>query len=847
MVFESRTIPSVKIKTSGTIKKALDAYRAKKVPMRAMLTDYLAVKSKSDLLAEADNPWAYYYKGIEGHEVESGVSHEETLFRFAAMELKNQEPSDVIDAAFYTNRKRNDYEFELGYLVPFFLENTNITDRILVVNPSPGVICALEESGYKERHYAISDVTVQKLYKLQFSDAEFCTFDSMSDIRDIDALLIINRDQKVEMASIILESLHCCKESAKVIGLVPCAWLDNPLNGAHKAIAQNGFEVVQLLVVDPKATVSSPRKKILIVLEKGSEEYIETTQTNFDEKTRVLYVSENAVRISADSYLQSDKTILACIKDAQRPDEHKKPIYQKAQEYKFSDEISLFYKLYSGRKNRYAGVAYYREIKDANQRTWGKKLSSDVEKGLRADSKEGVVGALENLVYEDALYSIIRADIKEKYIDAKRTISLKGLWFYCWAYIVDLNKYDHEFVARLFMNTDIAQFYPQIQSGNELLHAVARSLDVDIEDISYKVIIQIDLIFKAAIDHGILRFDPLESFVADYTKRATERQQDVRNALVKKHFSSNEEMTIFKAIVKPRVVNRKREFSCTHNSLLLAAAIRLFTGMSIRETVALNWDDFVPIEGTEGYQFRITRFVDAKGRVNHHSERENWNRFRVVPSAAVLSFLLNERKRFLLDNGIDEEYLKDCPIIIENDSIERMQEGKTIKHCKPSIVSSFCKEIIKTANIPENEVVLPDDKNDIITDFNRYHGDIYLSNFRHKANHEAFLTMGEINYMIGVNAPNTFSHHYSDYSHDILQNGIIQKLCRWEYCYELFVTKKKLNEPFLGAIEGSGEIKIGPFKCGVAAVDLIVEKEDSSNMIITACSTHGIELIKTEY
>ena len=58
MRFESKIIPAVKLKINGRIKKAVEAYKKKKVPMRVMLTDFLAVKSKQDELAEADNPWA---------------------------------------------------------------------------------------------------------------------------------------------------------------------------------------------------------------------------------------------------------------------------------------------------------------------------------------------------------------------------------------------------------------------------------------------------------------------------------------------------------------------------------------------------------------------------------------------------------------------------------------------------------------------------------------------------------------------------------------------------------------------------------------------------------------------
>ena len=109
------------------------------------------------------------------------------------------------------------------------------------------------------------------------------------------------------------------------------------------------------------------------------------------------------------------------------------------------------------------------------------------------------------------------------------------------------------------------------------------------------------------------------------------------------------------------------------------------------------------------------------------------------------------------------------------------------------------------------------------------------------------MTMGEINYMIGIGAPDTFSQHYADYSNEFLQTGIIHKLSRWESGYEMIVTRKAMKEPSWGTIKGSGEIVSGPFKDGNAAVDLIIKKGDSSGVKITAYSTHGIEVIKTDY
>lgn len=847
MQFESQNIPYVKIGMNKKIKDSIKMYRQFKYPMKVLLTNFLAVKSKYDLLAAAENPYIYNYKGIEGHEVESGVSVDETLFRFATMSLHDQKPSDVINAAFYANKVRNDYDFELGYLLPLFEKSITEDSRILVVNPSPYVICSLEESKpCGTRYYAVTDNTVAGLYHLQFPEGIFCTFEQLDNVKDIDKVLIINRDLKPERAQLILQSLFCCNEKVSVIGMVPCIWFDNPDNGVYLILKEAHFSPKQILLVDSKATVSVPRKKMIILLEKGDASKIEVTQSLYDTKSRYFSVSDS-VQIDADFYLKSKKTILACLKAKEQPKEKKASCYSKAEEYQFSSEISLFYKIYSERKNKFAGVAYYKEIKDIKLKTWGKKLTSDIERGLRADTKDEVVSRLEDIVFNDDVYPFIWNDIKVKYTENRNVISLKTIWFYCWCYISNMKKYNHKYLSQLFCDSEIADVIPQDSTGDTLIRAIAHALKVEVDAIPYSAIEQIDLILKSAVKHRILIHNPLELYIADFTTRATERQQDVRNALVKKHFSSDEEMRIFSAIVGSKNKDGAKLLNCIQKSLLLAGAIRLFTGMAIRETAALKWGDYQPIRGTDAFHFTITKFVDNKGKIVQHSASENWKRFRIVPSAKVLSYLLNERKRYLLNLGIDEEYLMECPIILQNECISDMQNKKIIEHCKPEKISNVCNEIIDKANIPVNEVVLPDAKYDLITDFNRYHGDVFLSNFRHKANHIAYMTMGEINYMIGVNAPDTFSRHYCDYTNDFLQFAVAQKLSRWVSCYEVVITGNETREPTFRIIEGSVEFEIGPFLGGVTVADMIIETTDSSETEISVSSTHGIYVNTTEY
>ena len=104
--FPDCTIPAQSIKIRKRIKEAIEIYNKNKLPGKLLLTDYLSVKSRGDTLSEELNPWVYNYKGIEGLEVESGVTLHETAFITSAMTLKDEQPTDVINAVLCKKKKR---------------------------------------------------------------------------------------------------------------------------------------------------------------------------------------------------------------------------------------------------------------------------------------------------------------------------------------------------------------------------------------------------------------------------------------------------------------------------------------------------------------------------------------------------------------------------------------------------------------------------------------------------------------------------------------------------------------------------------------------------------------------
>ena len=847
ITFKTRTLPHIAIKINGPIKEAIDAYRRWQVPMDLFLENFLAVKSKKDKYAQAENPWRLLTKEVVGRNFETGVSVDETVFRFATLKLKNELPSDVINAAYYANKTRNDYNFELGYLLPGFIQTISPGDNVLIVNPSPQMIFVFESSNQvcRTKTYAVTDETVAKLYKLQFPNSHFLPFNQLNTLSDIDTLLIVNRDQKITEAEVLLSSLACCNDSSKVLGLIPDAWFDTTKTKAHQILTKYGFSIKQALLLDASTTNSTPRKKMLVVMEKSEKSTTEVIRSSYDRKTSVFTVLDQTAYIDEKHYLETDKTIVSYWKEVTSPvKDNSQPAYKKPEEFVFSKEISLFYKIYSDRKKKYAGIAYYKAVKSIEPKTWGKKLTADIEKGLRAESKEDVVNAVGSLVFDPKVYPIIFQDIERSYV-GKSAISLKTIWFYCWNSIADSQKYDHEFMCRFFTDEDIAVIIPQsIHSGEAILASLAKTLKVDAEEIPYRYVELIHFLLQTALKLKLIPLNPLDSHLSDYSRRASERQQDVRNALVKKHFSAKEELEIFLGIIGKQ---SPKKLLCTEKSLLLAPAIRLFTGISIREVAALKWCDFTPIEGSSEYQFLITKYVDQNGKILLHSEKQNWKRFRIVPSARVLTAILLTRKQYLINLGIDDKYLADCPIVLGEERISDMKGLKRIPHCKPSAISQSCNKLIDLAKIPENTIVLPDGKSDLTTDFNRYHGDIFQTNFRDKSNHNAFMTNGEINYILGVDAPDTFSRYYCDYTNDFMQLGMIQKISRWELEYENILTKKNYPMPSIGSQAGDMQIESGPYGKGVASIDLIIDNYSNTEAELIVDSIHGLDVNNTVY
>lgn len=842
-LFEPVKLVPKRISVDSTTKESIDLYRRLKIPLSRLISDYYIGMEWQTLLTK-DNPWVYYHKGILKQSIEAGASVIEEAFNFGAISLvaQKRKPTGVINAAFYANKKRNDSAFELSFLLPYFLEEFP-GKSLLIVNPSPDIIRFVEERHDGPTHYLVTDETISKLYQSEFPKPSFAAFDQYLLFEDVDAMLVLNRDQEKSNAEHLLAGLSCCGAGAEVLLCCPSVWFDSS-DSAARCIERNGFSVEKAVILDSAATVSTPRKKVLVWLNRLLNYSVSLYSSRFDKASKEFSVLPEKKDVDAEEFLSSSRSILSLWKNDAEKAPVKTKTNDKASEYRYSEEIRLFYNTYPDRKNRFAGTAYYRKIVGVNPLRFGFNASKRIEKGLRGKSLEEIKTSLEEIPLNEKLYPIIREDLTENFGDQMSSLSFKSLWFLLRENLQSVGKYDEEIVKALFSpaNASVSDFHPGTEDIQIVLRSISVLLTVDIEDIPLKYIEQMDLILDTAVKHGFIDRNQLKAYFPDYTRRATQRQQEIRQALVKKHLTAAEENRILSFLFEDTETNEIKAPRVVLQSVWLAGLMRLLTGMATREVCALLWGDLRKIGGTEDCVLSVSKVVNDDGKLQSHAERAKWNRLRIVPVARILRTILEKRRTFLLTLGIEQKVLDKTPIILGAEEYQEMRLGHIVPFCKPKKVSDACRSLIDVAAIPSEQIVLPDEKNEMKTDIYKYLGDLFLSNFSTKAKNTAGFTMGELNYTIGIEAPDTFSKHYCDYANDFIQFGMIQKLDRWTSAYQPLLDPFPSHHPSVIERNGSFHLKVGPFAGESTVLEMIIRNQSEKAAAVTVDVEHGASM-----
>lgn len=782
----SRPCPKAEpISISRQISAALKAYNKFRIPYAKMLQDALEIQTHKKELEKAINPWEKLQQ-IHNRKYESGVTAEETAFLEAFESLKEVDPVDLIRAVYY--KGRNDSALECSIVWEQFISAVRGHEEVLIVNPSPDFLRLTVNymDGFAAKiSFAVTDDTVAGLYKLAYKKGKLSIFPiPETPPNKYDYLLILARDYpftETEWKGILDAGTQDCR----FLAAIPSVILDSSRQTAAKLLQNAGAEITAITLLPSVLTQSSPRKKLLVEArkpQKNDHTPISCREIAYQKEKDTLIPSWGTVTFRQESFWQDRRAIQSLyeskLQQMLHPDEdrHHRDV---TEVYDFSDEIKLRFSVFENRKNRIAARAYYAAIvRGGEQLIHGKRVTESIEKGLRVSSRDELEARLENAAFDERIAPYIVSDIRDFYTGKYTELSLKTIWFCCRENLKK-NGYDDSKARELFEGKGLlSDLYPESAFTQDYQTAMAQRFSTEWEQIPLTQWRLLDTIMAEAVRQKYVRMNPLTSIMELVSKRASQSQMEVRNALTKKSFTVGEEKKLLAILYKKKKSGAVFVKRCVAESIWLTAAIRFFTGMTVREVCALQWSDLKEVAGSGVWQFSISKTAADDGTPTSITGRKDKNQIRLVPIPKRLRDLLLERKEFLKET-FPLALQEDCPIVLRKEPEISLPNQCAPVPCIPKSAAAKCAELIKELDIPENIITMPDESGDKQTNLSQYNGDIFASNFKYRARHSCALTNGELNYVLGIEPPTTFDRHYCDYSNDLVQMSIAKKLNRW--------------------------------------------------------------------
>ena len=796
-------MPELKGTVSPKLVDTIRFYRQHKVSGLRLLANYCQFNKYRTQLGDPINPWLEFQYTIKGKQnATHGISITETAFDLID-NIKNERPSDVIRAALYpfpklfgkrsdfNVRSKYDGKFECSFYLQQFETLARNASQILIVNPGPDFLLAWSQKAMKygcKCCVAVPNIYVASAYRMEFNNLRFCIFSDVAEYtKRFDLIAIVSpfTEEKFDIGTM----LSAGNDQANFIALLPQTFISASENNICALLRNQGFLPGKIIAIASNATVTQPRKKMLLFAGRNAgNETIPVFFTQCDKSAANLIVEKEYIQATQQQL--NKPTTLVKLREAFEkakidPDsvKHRK----RPSVYQFSNEISLYYTVHQDRYGVFVGEAYYRG-KTASQnkkdgRIWN---SPTTQKGLRCKDQKSVIGRMESVPFVDSIYPYIVGDMLDHYSDRLVDCSLKTIWFCCRSRLLARRDYRDEIARNVLFcpgENALSALSPSDASDEEYRNAMQSVIPEDSLAV-VKFWQQLNIIMRVAEESKYIQANPIPALLPEISNRASKELRNLRNMLTKKTFTFEEEARILAYVREEGKTDfgARKALLFEEDSTLLLGPIHLFTGMSTREACALTWGDFETIPGLIAYRLLVYKYLSDEGAVIYHADG---TACRKVPVAPLLADMLNSRKTYLQAVcGFTEAELQHLPVIMP-DNKKTVAALSKPSFCKYDAAIRVCRSLIEKADIPTQELVLPGDGDkEIVVDMNKYQGDIFYSNFKHRANHTCSFNRGELSYVVGNKAPDTFSQHYCDYTNDLVQYGMVQKLNRWSHTHE---------------------------------------------------------------
>lgn len=829
---------------SASIRKSMKAYKDHNVPYQKLLDDYALAQKHRDDLNVAINPWQHLPENITPN-IERGMTTDEALFNAAAWPIRYASATELVQALYY--KGRDDADIECSFILHELLTEARNSKNILIVNPSPSFLIEYSRQvspDYIQTTFSVVDDTIRDIYALQFPAYKFCSTSDLPLLSpEFDFLLILARDYDL---SALAPAYSLCAHNARIMAFLPQKCIATKQKGMA-AFPVDDIQIDKIIEIPGDVTNSRSRRKMLVYANSGKPFVVDhfhllfgacdQNRTNFVVRTPAYNIPSAWLKESMWlKQMQKKYTDQLCVGIVSHPESYK--------EYAFSPEIVICYNPLPNRKNRYSAEAYYRSILRPHEqnRKRGDKLVPATEKGLRSSDEADLMRRLEMVALRDEFAPIITQDVIDCYREHPEVLSLKTIWFCCREQLYRTLSYREELAIELFcgQNQTLSLVLPA-SSNIDVFESSLQILFPDEDTIKSKYWVQLNLILNTAQKYGFITKNPLASHTSIITQQTHAEMRAVRRALAKNSFSFSEEEKILAFLMEP--IGNGHMTRCVCESKWLIGALRLFTGMPIREACALQWKHFREIEHFGTYQLYILQHTNNENKIVSLIGYHNQRKLRKIPLAPLLAKLLLARLEYLLSHyKYSIEEIMEQPIILSKEP--KTRQRKKPDFCSRTVAIETSRTILLTAEIPEKKIILLEGDQQFEDDLNAATGDLFYSNFQHRASHICGMTEGMIAYISGTKAPTTFDKSYGDYGNSFVQQGLVAALNNWTCRYSRSTSDAQSTTYGTITISGCSHCEVvNPSPPGCAAINLSILPTSplaTEDVLVDISCSHGI-------
>lgn len=770
------------VKNRRAIKNFLDHCKNTGISPEAYLSDYHKIRNEAPgfknftvhLSAASDDP---HFESYDKKTVQLLVG------------LRSEPPTFLLHFLHYTDsagRNLDDFEFESSFFVNELMSLQDSFTSLLILCPSPSFIRDFCSKGTLRNHatFLIDDDLACSLLRTEFPDTLFCTLHQLLEKPQLfDAVAVFTHlAHELPFDGIY----HMLKEDASILALIPQTHLTH--KKYIRTLYEHNVHINRLVAIPGDLTRTVPKKKALVYAKKRSNTAVPPPVQLFFAKSfpgKLIYIPNAGITFDASVLFQGRTLIQLNNEFARNIHSEKGKIGRASSVYPFSKEIRIHYTLMPNRADKYSAQVCYRAIlnKDGKKSTRGKALTSRTEKGFRFNTEAEVMSAIEAYPLRSDVYHHITMDLWRTHQFCKTPYTLKTVWYRCLGYLDKDINYKHSVAVSLFCS-------PNNEAVSNLIldQCTDETFQNTLSECTREQLSQIDLILAVAGKNHLIKVNPREKIqtIVDKIDEKKPALSTVLSRLGKGAFTWEEESRIVSYLLQTDA--DKGVPRCVVNSQYLGVAIRLCTGMSVREIAALQWKNIVAKDEPDFWQFLVMQHINDEGKPITNAFYNTKRAHRKIPCPEFLRQLLSLRKTYLLKTfRLSEKRIQNHPIILKDEYPASGLKGFTPQFCTARKLSAPCKQSLTAAMIPANIINLTERDATFEIDLNASLGDIFRFNFRLRAKHICALTSGELCYISGIKAKRTYDEHYADYSSTLSQASIYFALNEWTDRYLPFV------------------------------------------------------------